>query len=124
MRHAPVANPAAVSGTGPAVHRHAGHATPHQSPTPAVQPYAGRVVIRLIAIEDCWVEFTTPRGGYLSQSYVFGGTSKMWIFRHAVDMRLGNPGGIRLTVDGKNPLPPGSANPITLSLGLGGRTSS
>ena len=35
-------------------------------------------------------------------------------------MRLGNPGGIRLTVDGKNPLPPGTDNPITLSLGLNG----
>ena len=32
-------------------------------------------------------------------------------------MRLGDPGGIRLTVDGKNPLPLGTANPITLSLG-------
>ena len=40
------------------------------------------------------------------------------------DMRLGDPGGIRLTVDGKNPLPLGTANPITLSLGLHGKISS
>jgi len=39
-------------------------------------------------------------------------------------MRLGDPGGIRLTVDGKNPLPLGTANPITLSLGLHGKISS
>jgi hypothetical protein len=38
-------------------------------------------------------------------------------------MRLGNPGGISLTVDGRNPLPPGTTNPITLSLGLGGSIS-
>jgi hypothetical protein len=39
-------------------------------------------------------------------------------------MRLGNPGAIRLTVDGKNPLPPGTADPITLSLGLNDKISS
>jgi len=39
-------------------------------------------------------------------------------------MRLGNPGGIRLTVDGKNPLPPGTTQPITLRLGLRGKISS
>ncbi len=38
-------------------------------------------------------------------------------------MRLGNPGGIGLTVDGRNPLPPGTANPITLGLGLNGSIS-
>jgi hypothetical protein len=39
-------------------------------------------------------------------------------------MRLGNPGGIRRTVDGKNPLPPGPAPPVTLRLGLDGKMSS
>jgi len=38
------------------------------------------------------------------------------MFRHAVDMRLGNPGGVKLTVDGTNPLPPGTAAPITLRI--------
>jgi Domain of unknown function (DUF4115) len=82
------------------------------------------VVIRLMAIEDCWVEFTTPGGGYLFQSCVVGGTSKDWSFGYAVAMRLGNPGGILLTVDGKNPLPPGTGQSITLSLGLNGEISS
>lgn len=122
--HPPSALPAA--GTGPAIHRHTGRATPPQAATatPVPAPYARKVVIRLTAIEDCWVEFTTPGGGYLFQSYVVGGTSKAWSFRHAVAMRLGNPGGIRLTVDGKNPLPPGTGHPITLSLGLNGQISS
>jgi uncharacterized protein DUF4115 len=68
------------------------------------------------------VGFTTPTGGYLFPSYVVAGTSKRWAFRHPVTMRLGNPGGIRLTVDGTNPLPPGTAHPLTLSLGLPGKT--
>jgi hypothetical protein len=89
-----------------------------------VLPYANQVVIHLTAIEDCWVEFTTPGGGYLSQSYIVGGASKNWTFGYPVDMHLGNPGGVSLTVDGKNPLPPGTVNPITLSLGLNGNISS
>jgi len=86
--------------------------------------YAHKVVIHLTAMEDCWVEFTSPAGAGLSQSIVAGGTSQRWVFRHAVDMRLGNPGGIRLTVDGKHPLPPGTVEPITLRLGLGDKISS
>jgi hypothetical protein len=33
-----------------------------------------------------------------------------------MDMRLGNPGGVKLSVDGMNPLPPGTVEPITLRL--------
>src|SRR5258708_9361190 len=63
------ARPAA--GTGPVTHRHAGHGRPHPAPTTtrAAGPYAGQVVIHLTAVEDCWVEFTTPGAGYLSQAY-------------------------------------------------------
>ncbi len=109
-----------------ATHHHAGHARLHPAPkpTPVVTPYAHSVVIQLAAIEDCWVEFTSPGGGYLFQAYVVGGTAQTWTFDYPVDMRLGNPGGISLTVDGKNPLPPGTADPITLSLGLGDKVSS
>lgn len=78
--------------------------------------YAHEVVIRLAAGQDCWVEFTTLGGRYPSQSIIAGGTSKRWVFRRAGDMRLGNPGGIKLRVDGTNPLPPGTVEPITLRL--------
>jgi len=124
--HAPTANPAAAIGTGSATHHRARHATrnPSLKPATAVEPYAHEVVIRLTAIEDCWVEFTTPGGVHLSQSYVVAGTSKTWTFGYPVDMRLGNPSGISLAVDGRNPLSPGTANPITLSLGLNGNISS
>jgi cytoskeletal protein RodZ len=117
--------PAASLGTGTAVHRHDGHARQHPParPSAAAAPYAHTTVVQLTAAEDCWVEFTTPGGGYLSQAYVTGGTSKSWTFGYAVDMRLGNPGGISLEVDGRNPLPPGTVSPITLSLGLGDNVS-
>src|SRR5258708_5973517 len=83
------ARPAA--GTGPVTHRHPRHGRPHpaRKPPRAAGPHAGQVVIHLTAVEDCWVEFTAPGGGYLSQSYVVGGASKMWTFGYAVVMRLG-----------------------------------
>jgi cytoskeletal protein RodZ len=123
--HPAAVHAAAAPGPPTASHRRGHRAEPAPAPaatTPA-PPYAHTVAIHLRTVEDCWVEFTTPSGGYLSQMIVPGGTSKRWLFRHAVDMQLGNPGGIRLTVDGRNPLPPGTAQPITLRLGPGGKIS-
>ena len=97
-------------------------ATPTPTPTPTHVSHT--VVIRLTAIEDCWVGFTTPSGTYLSQDYVVGGSTKTWTFRHAVTMQIGNPGGILLTVNGKNLGSPGTAGPLTLSLGPGTKLSS
>ena len=124
---APALRPAAGTGLHRAVYHHARRAAAAAAPAaalPSPARYAHKVAIDLTAIEDCWVEFTTPAGAYLSQSIIVGGTSQRWAFRHAVDLRLGNPGGIRLTVDGKHPLPPGTVEPITLTLGLGGKISS
>jgi len=102
-------------------------APPTHSATPTPTPSATRashtVVIRLTAIEDCWVGFTTPAGTYLSQDYVVGGSTKTWTFRHAVTMQIGNPGGILLTVNGKNLGSPGSTGPLTLSFGPGRKLS-
>jgi cytoskeletal protein RodZ len=93
------------------------------SPTPtapAATPASHDVVIRLTAIEDCWVEFTSSAGQYLSQAYVVGGSTKTWTFRHTVTMQIGNPGGILLTVNGQNLGRPGSpGQPVTLSFGPG-----
>ena len=122
-RPAPAGHTAAGPGLHAASHRHAAAPPAPAATAPAPAPSAPKIAIHLIAIEDCWVGFTTPAGGYLFQSYVVAGTSKRWAFWHPVNIRLGNPGGIRLTVDGKNPLPPGTANPITLSLGVPGKIS-
>ena len=108
--------PGAPAGVAAGLHRHV-------TPPTAPGAYARKVVVHLRAVEDCWVEFTTPGGGYLFQSYVTHGTAKRWVFRHAVDVRLGNPGGITLRVDGKNPLPPGTVEPITLRLRRHGKVA-
>jgi RodZ C-terminal domain len=95
------------------------HSSPAVSATPAQQA-SHTVVIQLTAIEDCWVEFTTTSGQYLSQAYVVGGTSRTWTFRHTVTMQIGNPGGIELTVNGRNLGRPGApGQPVTLSFGPG-----
>jgi cytoskeletal protein RodZ len=103
-------------------------ATPHPSQparpsaSAAATPAAGRhrVVIRLTAIQDCWVEFTRRNGTYISQAYITGGTARTWTFHHAVEMQIGNPGGILLTVNGKHLGRPGSpGQPLTLTLGPG-----
>ena len=89
------------------------------SAAPSASPPADHnVVISLTAIQDCWVEFTRPNGRFLSQAYVVGGSSKTWRFARAVNMDIGNPGGIVLTVNGRKLHSPGT-QPVTLSLGPG-----
>ncbi|HYB88441.1 MAG TPA: RodZ domain-containing protein [Streptosporangiaceae bacterium] len=118
-------HPAAVAQTGarqspaPAAH------SPTPTPTPSPTQASHTVVIRLTAIEDCWVEFTKPDGAYLSQAYILGGNTMTWKFHHAVTMQIGNPGGILLTVNGQNLARTiGNAGPVTLSLGPGKKLSS
>ncbi len=92
-------------------------ATPSASPSVAAPQ---NVVISLTAIQDCWVEFTKPDGRFLTQAYIVGGSSKTWTFQRSVNMDIGNPGGIVLTVNGRKLGSPGSAGqPVTLSLGPG-----
>lgn len=114
------AHPVAAGGHVNGTH-HGRHA--HPTARPSATPAAARhnVVIRLTAIEDCWVQFTRPGGAYLSQTYVTAGSTQSWTFRHAVVMQIGNPGGITLTVDGKKVGKLHSTGPLTLSLGPGTR---
>ena len=86
-------------------------ATAHPSPTPT----ASDVVIHLTANEDCWVLLTSSHDG--SQIYmgvIPAGCSMTWTEKQAVNVRLGNPGGVVLTVDGKRQTPD-TALPVTLS---------
>ena len=71
-------------------------ATP--TPSTSVTPNQN-VVISLTAIQDCWVEFTKPDGRFLTQAYIVGGAvPSTWTFDRSVNMDIGNPGGIVLTV--------------------------
>ena len=117
------AHPARPQASSGQLTRH--HTQPSAAPsTPPASPSAPAmsqsVTISLTAIQDCWVEFTRPNGRFLSQAYVVGGNSKTWTFSRAVNMDIGNPGGIVLTVNGKKLHSPGvTGQPVTLSLGPG-----
>ena len=112
-----VTSPGRPAVVAPPSHHPSAAAAP-SAPAPTPTHVSHTVVIRLTAIEDCWVEFTTPAGGYLSQDYVVGGSSMTWTFHRNVTMQIGNPGGILLTVNGKNLGRPGSVGqPVTLSFG-------
>jgi len=96
-------------------------AASHHSTHPRQSSSSRRLVIRLTAIATCWVEFSKPGGGRtLFQTYVQSGHTKVWRFKHAVTMQIGNPGQILLTVNGKDLGHPGSVGqPVTLNFGPG-----
>ena len=121
---AAVTSPGHAAVAAPPSHHPSAAAAP-SSPAPTPTHVSHTVVIRLTAIEDCWVEFTKPDGAYLSQAYILGGNTMTWKFHHAVTMQIGNPGGILLTVNGQNLARTiGNAGPVTLSLGPGKKLSS
>jgi cytoskeletal protein RodZ len=90
---------------------------------PVAQTYANEVVIHLTATRNCWVQLTTATGRQIYQGIVYAGTSMQWTEHQAVSLMLGNPGGVSLTVNGRNAVPAGSVNPVTLSLGPGQKTT-
>ena len=95
------------------------------SPSPPAVPAhrSNLVVIRLTASQTCWVWLTTASGKTIFQGDVLAGSVKAWTEKRAVNLRLGNPGGITLTVNGKVQSPaPGQ--PVTLSFGPGQQVSS
>jgi transcriptional regulator with XRE-family HTH domain len=94
--------------------------THHTSAPPTTAPAvttSRELVIRLtVTSQPCWVEFTALDGAYLSQVTLQPGTTKTWTFLRAVDMQIGNPGTVVLTVNGKHRLSPGGqVNPVTLT---------
>ncbi len=107
----------AVAGTTPAGHP-SGHPTTSQSasvrnesaghtskpqPTQTVSPYSHTVVIQVstLPLQECWVEFLTRSGLFIKQALIPAGSTETWRFHHPVVMKIGNPPGIRLTVDGR-----------------------
>jgi cytoskeletal protein RodZ len=120
--HSSGVSPVAAQGAGRPVSKHTGRKpSPKPSPTADPSPAAARaVVIHLTAVEDCWVDLTTASGRVIFSGIVDAGTAERWTEHQAVSLALGNPGGIALTVNGKNLGSPGqSGQPVTLSLGPG-----
>jgi cytoskeletal protein RodZ len=84
------------------------------SPThPAYPP--GEAQIKLTASKDCWVGITDATGKQLYNGVIQAGKSMTWLERHQVRVRLGNPSGITLMVNGKNATPR-TVNPATVNV--------
>ena len=91
------------------------------SPTQAVTP--SDVVIKVAAVEECWVLLTrSSDGSQIFMGVVPAGSSMTWTEQQAVSIRLGNPGGIVLTVDGQRQSI-GTVLPVTLSYSPQGGSS-
>jgi transcriptional regulator with XRE-family HTH domain len=94
-------------------HRATASAEPTTHPTPT--PTSSDVVIQLSANQDCWVQLTSVSdGAQIYMGVIPAGASRTWTEKRAVDVRLGNPGGVVLTVNGKLQKP-NSTTPVTLS---------
>ena len=103
------------------------HATvPSHAPSPsASRPAPHLVAIRLVATEDCWVDLTTRNGRTIFSGIVPAGAHRSWVAHHPVSMKLGNPGGVTLFVNGAPAGPPAGTNqPVTLSFRPGKRGAS
>jgi cytoskeletal protein RodZ len=94
------------------------------SPSPTrTAPASNDVIIQLTAVEDCWVFLTSDQGNNTIYSGVVpAGSTQTWKETHAVSLRLGNPAGVVLTVNGKKQSP-GTSQPVTLTLGPGHEVS-
>jgi cytoskeletal protein RodZ len=91
--------------------------TPKPRPSPSATP--SDVVIHLTANEACWVQLRNNSDGtQIYMGTIPAGSSMTWTEKHAVQMSLGNPGGIVLTVDGKRQIPD-TAEPVTLDFSPG-----
>jgi cytoskeletal protein RodZ len=105
--------------------RQAAEVRPTVTVTPTVRPTQkatekpayppGEALISLTATQDCWVGITNNSGKQLYNGIVQAGKSMTWRENVLVSVRLGNPSGIKLTVDGKNETPK-STNPVTVTV--------
>ena len=95
------------------------------SPSPTQSATPTDVVIKIDATEECWVLLTkSSDGSQIFMGVVPAGQSMTWTEKQAVSIRLGNPGGITLTVDGQQQ-PIKTVLPVTLSYSpQGGATPS
>ena len=116
VTHSPSASPKPTHSTAPAV---------------ASRPAHPEAVIKLTAVQDCWVSLTNSSGQQLYQATVPAGSTMTWRERHKVSMVIGNPVGIVLTVNGKAETPntvqvvtvsinPASKSPVVMTDASGG----
>jgi cytoskeletal protein RodZ len=92
---------------------------PTAKPRPSPSATPSDVVIHLTANEACWAQLKNNSDGtQIYMGTIPAGSSMTWTEKHAVQMSLGNPGGIVLTVDGKRQTPH-TVEPVTLDFSPG-----
>ena len=108
-------HPAAIAGTtAPPTARSTPSATA-SSPAPSATPSSDVVINVAAGQEECWVQLTrASNGSQIYQGDILPGTSKTFTEKQAVNIRLGNPGSVVLTVDGQRQ-PINTVLPVTLS---------
>jgi cytoskeletal protein RodZ len=114
----PPATPVAAVRPTPTVARPA--TTAPKPAQPAFPP--GKAQIRLTATKDCWVGIQDATGKVLYNGVVLAGKSMTWWETTQVQVRLGNPAGITLTVNGKNATPK-TVSPATVKVTPAGGTT-
>jgi transcriptional regulator with XRE-family HTH domain len=122
--HGKTGHPAAVAST-PAPPRVTPTAVAKASPSPSPAATVSDLTIKVAAGQEaCWVQLTrTSDGSQIYMGVIAPGTSMSWTEKHAVSLRLGNPGGIVLTVNGRH-RNINTALPVTLNLAPPGQSSS
>jgi cytoskeletal protein RodZ len=92
-------------------------ASPKASATvkPVVHPAPPVAVIKVTAMQDCWIEFTNSSGKQLYQGTILAGHSKTWRTKNPVSVVIGNPPGIVMTVNGRAETM-SAVYPLTLSI--------
>ena len=78
-------------------------------------------MIKLTAISDCWVGLNSPTGQSLYQGTVPAGQTMTWDEKHPVSMVIGNPPGVKLTVNGK-PQQMSTVQVVTLNINPSSKT--
>jgi cytoskeletal protein RodZ len=89
----------------------------HPSATAAATtpPPQNQDVIKLTANADCWVLLTHADGNQIFMGVLSAGNSMKWTEGRTVILRLGNPPGVVLTVNGKHESI-SSLNPVTVTI--------
>ena len=101
--------------------------SPTPSPTKSSGPVAmapGEVSVRLSAVESTWVSVHNDAGDQLFEGLISADDVKSWSAKKKLKLILGNAGGVRLRVNGKDVGKPGSEGDVMrLSFGPGDPTA-
>ena len=101
--------------------------SPTPTPTKSSGPVAmapGHVSVRVSAVESTWVSVHNDAGDQLFEGLISADAVKSWSAKKKLKLILGNAGGVRLRVNGKDVGKPGSEGDVVrLSFGPGDPTA-